>query len=66
MHPGFSVSLLFDLDNIPSNHEEVVKKVGLLKRNCFASVFKKYFQFQQQGQEGNKRAVIHYRDEETL
>merc|ERR1712071_166841 len=48
------------------NWEEVVKKVGLLKRNCFASVFEKYFEFQEQGEEGHKRAVIHYRDEETL
>lgn len=63
---GYNVSLLFDLENIPSNVEEVVKKAGLLKRNCFASVFKKYFQFQQQGQEGNKRAVVHYREDETL
>jgi actin related protein 2/3 complex, subunit 2 len=38
----------------------------LLKRNCFASVFEKYFDFQEQGLEGEKFAVIHYRDEETL
>lgn len=44
----------------------MVKKAGLLKRNCFASVFEKYFEFQQQEKEGEKRAVIHYRDDETL
>jgi len=63
---GYSISVIIDLENIPSNWEEVVKKIGLLKRNCFASVFEKYFEFQEQGEEGHKRAVIHYRDEETL
>lgn len=41
--------MVLDLENIPSNWEEVVKKVGLLKRNCFASVFEKYFEFQERG-----------------
>lgn len=60
------MSLLYDLENLPENPEEVVKKAGLLKRNCFASVFEKYFEFQQNETEGEKRAVIHYRDDETL
>ena len=63
---GYNVSLLFDLENIPDNYEELVKKAGLLKRNCFASVFEKYFAYQQEGVEGKKRAVIHYRDDETM
>lgn len=63
---GYSVSVLIDLENIPENWEEVAKKVGLLKRNCFASVFEKYFDFQEQGLEGQKRAVINYRNDETL
>lgn len=63
---GYNVSLLFDLEKLPANHEELVKKVALLKRNCFASVFEKYFTFQQNEQSGQKRAVIHYRDDETL
>ena len=63
---GYSISLLFDLERLPDNQEEVIKKAGLLKRNCFASVFEKYFEFQQQEKEGQKRAVIHYRDDETL
>ena len=58
--------MLFDLENIPDNYEELVKKAGLLKRNCFASVFEKYFAYQQEGVEGKKRAVIHYRDDETM
>jgi len=63
---GYSVSLLFDLENLPENREEAIRKAGLLKRNCFASVFEKYFEFQQNEMEGEKRAVIHYRDDETL
>lgn len=62
----FNVSLLFDLNNLPKNHEEVIKKVGLLKRNCFASVFEKYFDFQQNELNSEKRAVIHYREDETM
>ncbi|KAK4045705.1 actin-related protein 2/3 complex subunit 2 [Daphnia magna] len=63
---GYNISLVLDLENIPTNWEEIVKKIGLLKRNCFASVFEKYFEFQEKGEEGHKRAVINYRDEETL
>ncbi|ODN02444.1 putative actin-related protein 2/3 complex subunit 2 [Orchesella cincta] len=63
---GYSVSLLFDLEAVPNDWEDVVKKVGLLKRNCFASVFEKYFEFQTKGIEGQSRAVIHYREDETM
>ncbi|XP_071102617.1 actin-related protein 2/3 complex subunit 2-like [Haliotis cracherodii] len=63
---GYNVSIVFDLDNIPSDHEEQVKKAALLKRNCFASVFEKYFDFQEQGEESKKRAVIQYREDETM
>jgi len=63
---GYSVSLMYDLENLPDDREEVIRKAGLLKRNCFASVFEKYFEFQQNEMEGEKRAVIHYRDDETL
>ncbi|XKL60970.1 hypothetical protein PGB90_008027 [Kerria lacca] len=63
---GYSVSLQLDLENIPSNWEELVKKIGLLKRNCFAAVFNKYFDFQERGEEGHQRAVINYRSDETM
>ena len=63
---GYSVSLLYDLENLPENREEVIRQAGLLKRNCFASVFEKYFEFQQNEMEGQTRAVIHYRSDETL
>lgn len=60
------MTVLFDLEKIPPNWEELVQKTALLKRNCFASVFEKYFAFQQAGEAGKERAVIHYREEETM
>lgn len=60
------MSLIIDLENIPENWEKIAQTVGLLKRNCFASVFEKYFDFQEQGEEVQKRAVINYREDETL
>lgn len=66
LYVGYSVSILLDLENIPSNWEEIVKKIGLLKRNCFAAVFIKYFDFQERGEEGHQRAVINYRSDETM
>lgn len=63
---GYNVTLLVDLENIGDNWQETVRKIGLLKRNCFASVFEKYFDFQEAGDDGQKRAVIHYRCDETL
>ncbi|UYV79020.1 ARPC2 [Cordylochernes scorpioides] len=63
---GYNVTLLFNLEQVPEDYEELVRKAGLLKRNCFASVFEKYFQFQEDGEAGHKRAVIHYRDDETM
>lgn len=49
--------------------QPLVRKIAMLKRNCFAAVFEKYFEFQskQELAKGNhKRAVIHYRDDETM
>lgn len=63
---NYSVTLLFDLNNLPENFTDLAMKASLLKRNCFASVFEKYFQFQRTGQTGHKTAVIHYRSDETL
>ena len=62
---GFSVTLLFDLTKVPSDFMPLITKVSKLKRNCFASVFEKYFEAQASGEVG-KRAVINYRDDETM
>jgi actin related protein 2/3 complex subunit 2 len=63
---GYSVSILIDLEKLPENWKELVKKAGLMKRNCFASVFEKYFTFLETEQTGQKQAIIHYRDDETM
>merc|ERR1711902_89806 len=63
---GFDATVQVDLSNIPENWEEIVKKCGRLKRNCFAAVFEKYFEFQERGEEGQSQAVIHNRDDETM
>lgn len=46
--------------------EEWIVKVAQLKRNCFASVFEKYFDIQTQKKEEKETAIIHYRDKETM
>nr|CAH8866550.1 unnamed protein product [Trichobilharzia regenti] len=66
---GCSVSLLYDLENLPEDYSLLAQKAALLKRNCFAAVFEKFFEFQALGEEaigGCKTAVIHYRPDETL
>uniref|UniRef100_A0A452DNM6 Arp2/3 complex 34 kDa subunit n=1 Tax=Capra hircus TaxID=9925 RepID=A0A452DNM6_CAPHI len=63
---GYNVSLLYDLENLPASKDSIVHQAGMLKRNCFASVFEKYFQFQEEDKEGENRAVIHYRDDEIM
>ena len=70
---GYDISVQIDLENLPEDWEGLVQKVSLLKRHCFASVFEKYFDFQEQYFDSPdeilqpaKRAVIHYRDQETM
>uniref|UniRef100_A0A8C5AX01 Arp2/3 complex 34 kDa subunit n=1 Tax=Gadus morhua TaxID=8049 RepID=A0A8C5AX01_GADMO len=63
---GYNVSLLYDLDAVPADKQDVIHQAGMLKRNCFASVFEKYFKFQEEGREGEARAVVHYRDDESM
>jgi len=63
---GYNVSLSYDLSKLNSNYKTLIDKAALLKRNCFASVFEKYFEFQEQGRDGEKRAVINYREDETM
>ncbi|CAH8553550.1 unnamed protein product [Schistosoma turkestanicum] len=66
---GCSVSLLYDLEHLPENYTSIAQKAALLKRNCFAAVFEKFFEFHaSMGEEavGCKKAVIHYRPNETL
>lgn len=65
--PNYSISLQFDLTQVPENWREIAMRASLLKRNCFASVFEKYFECQERGDGANyKTAVINYRADETL
>lgn len=63
---GYNATLLFDLESLPDDIAPLIEKAALLKRNCFASVFDKYFKFQEQGMESKERAVINFRDDETM
>ncbi|CAH8630938.1 Actin- protein 2/3 complex subunit 2, variant 2 [Schistosoma haematobium] len=66
---GCSVSLLYDLEHLPEDYALIAQKAALLKRNCFAAVFEKFFEFHASMGEnavGCKKAVIHYRPDETL
>lgn len=63
--PGFDVAVEYNLDSIPDDYSKIVKQVSLLKRNCFAAVFEKFFDAQSAG-ESHDQAVINYRDDETL
>jgi len=42
--PGFDFSLKLDAENPPANIDEVIKKIALLKRHIFASVFSAVFE----------------------
>ena len=72
---GYNVTLSLDFNTqLPKGDSSevwlpLVRKIAMLKRNCFAAVFEKYFEYQanQELTAGNhKRAVIHYRDDETM
>ncbi|KAI6214257.1 Arp2/3 complex 34 kDa subunit [Aphelenchoides besseyi] len=63
---GYNASLMFNLEQLPDDFKSLIERASLFKRNCFASVFEKYFKFQEQGQEGKERAVINYREDETM
>ncbi|THD21244.1 Arp2/3 complex 34 kDa subunit [Fasciola hepatica] len=65
---GASVSIIYDLKAIPPGHGQPASQIALLKINCFSAVFKRFFEFHVLGEEavGSKRAVIHYRTDETL
>ncbi|EDV26743.1 Actin-related protein 2/3 complex subunit 2 [Trichoplax sp. H2] len=67
---GYDVSLLFDLENLSSDKDILIRNASLLKRNCVACVFEKYFdlqkQYEDQGVQSKDFAIINYREDETL
>jgi actin related protein 2/3 complex subunit 2 len=62
---GTDVTLLFTIDTLPEDHKKMANDASRLKRNCFAAVFEKYFEAQANGNQ-IKRAVIHYREGESI
>ncbi len=60
-----TLTITLHFNRISVSVEELAEKIALLKRNCFASVFDKYFDLQAEGGV-QKTAIIHYRDQETM
>ncbi|VDP93446.1 unnamed protein product [Echinostoma caproni] len=65
---GQSVTLNIDLDKLEDDYAPLARKCAMLKRNCMASVFVKFFDLQPtlEPKAAVERAVIHYRNDETL
>jgi len=59
-----TITLEFDAANL-GDTAQLANQAARLKRNCFAAVFEKYFEAQANGSQV-KRAVIHYRPDETM
>lgn len=59
------IVLEFNANSLPDDHLELANRAARLRRNCFAAVFEKYFEAQANGSQV-KRAVIHYRPDETM
>lgn len=63
---NYNITLEFDLQNLPDNTSELASRAAYLRRNCFASVFEKYFDLLKDAESGHQRAVINFRDDESL
>lgn len=71
----YDVTLALDLNTqLPQGDSNdawlpLVRKIALFKRNCFAAVFEQYFLYQTKPElvtPENKRAIIRYREDETM
>uniref|UniRef100_A0A0N4ZIT0 Arp2/3 complex 34 kDa subunit n=1 Tax=Parastrongyloides trichosuri TaxID=131310 RepID=A0A0N4ZIT0_PARTI len=63
---NFDITLLYNLEELPNNYGDIITEASLIKRNCFAALFEKYFKLQQSGEITKEQAIIHYREDETL
>eukprot|EP00128_Syssomonas_multiformis_P010988 Colp12_sorted_trinity150504_noHs@26569 len=63
---GYSASIEYDLDNLPADKEGTIKKAALLKRNCIAAVYEKYFTLQESKDYSQPGALINYRSDEFM
>lgn len=68
----YNVSLLFDLKKLPEDIDELAHRASLLRRNCYASFFHKFFDLHQKmvknedvGQQDNC-GLIHHHHKETM
>ena len=43
---GKEITLEFQANSLPDDHEELANRAARLRRNCFAAVFEKYFEAQ--------------------
>ncbi|XP_065185441.1 actin-related protein 2/3 complex subunit 2-A-like [Sycon ciliatum] len=62
---GYDFSLLVNMESLPADKAGLARKVALLKRHCFAAVFDYMFD-KQAGGGCSEKAIIHYRDDETM
>ncbi|KAJ3109844.1 hypothetical protein HDU97_000074 [Phlyctochytrium planicorne] len=63
--PGYDVTLKIDLERLPDDREELIKKLSLLKRNALAAPFEYAFNAQME-KRSTGLMTIHYRDEEAI
>lgn len=67
---GTSVTLQFDCSRLPDDIEAIAAKAALLRRNCFASVFEYFFDYQvAHASEPTAKVIqgtIHFRPDETM
>jgi actin related protein 2/3 complex subunit 2 len=62
----FDVTLKFDLNNLPSDTDDLLKEIGQLKRNALAAPFILAFKNQIAGQVNNPPMVVNYREGEAI
>lgn len=63
---GYDVSLKYTLADLAGDKDELAMKASLLKRNCAASVFEKYFKMCEAETASTETAVVHYHEEEAM
>jgi len=63
-----SITLAFDCNSLPANLEELAEKAASLRRNCFASIYTHFFDYQisEKAKTANIQGIIHYRTDETM
>lgn len=67
---GTNVTLEFDCDKLPDDIEGLATKAALLRRNCFASVFEHFFDYQNANASNPSakvlQGIINFRSDETM